>query len=140
MRLALLSLLGFVILTILLVAAIGSWRVFLVFSGKAKANDFKGGVAHGSERYWRLNRAHINAAENLPILATLVFLGVYQEIGTPWFDYIAFSILIFRLLQTYFLVFCFSNIIANVRFVSFSLQILGYGALVLMIAVNYLNY
>jgi hypothetical protein len=32
-----------------------------------KANEFPSGVPHGGDFYWRLNRAHLNCLENLPI-------------------------------------------------------------------------
>jgi len=56
----------------LLVTAIACARTFQVLTGKKRANEFPGGVQHGGDMYWRLNRAQVNTVENLPIFATLV--------------------------------------------------------------------
>jgi uncharacterized MAPEG superfamily protein len=57
---------------LVLVLAIGAWRMGQVFAGQKKANEFPSGTQHGSDAYWRLNRAHMNTVENLPTFAALV--------------------------------------------------------------------
>jgi hypothetical protein len=47
--------------------AIAFARVGAVLTGVKKANEFPSGVPHGGDGYWRLNRAHMNCLENLPI-------------------------------------------------------------------------
>ena len=53
---------------IVLVTAIGAFRVLQVLTRKKAANEFPSGTPHGGDLYWRLNRAHMNTAENLPLL------------------------------------------------------------------------
>src|SRR4051812_29439413 len=83
--LPLLSLLGFAAWTMLLVLAILSWRGLMMMTGGKKFNSFPGGVEHGSPAYWRLNRAHANAVENLVLLAVLVLVGLHVHAGGPLF-------------------------------------------------------
>src|SRR5687767_12793388 len=60
-------LLGFVAWTMLIVGAIGVYRVGSIVFGRARGTDFPSGVPHGPDMYWRLNRAHANATENVPL-------------------------------------------------------------------------
>jgi hypothetical protein len=62
----LLCLVGYALWAILLVLYVGGQRAFQVVTGKKAPNAFPSGVQHGSDAYWRANRAHINATENLP--------------------------------------------------------------------------
>lgn len=57
-------------LTLAIVASRGAQ---MATEGKG-ITDFPGGVPHGGDRYWRLNRAHANAAENLGLVG-IVLLG-----------------------------------------------------------------
>jgi len=70
-------LLGFVAWTLLLVLCVVSWRTTLVLIGRKRANAFTGGVQHGSELYWRFNRAHLNAVENLPLITAVVAAATF---------------------------------------------------------------
>ena len=58
---------------ILLTGAVVSSRGAMMATEGRKVNDFPAGVPHGSDRYWRLNRAHANAAENLGLVAAVLF-------------------------------------------------------------------
>lgn len=51
-------LLGFVSWTLCLLLAKGVARVSRVMAGEARATDFPAAGPHGSDAYWRLNRAH----------------------------------------------------------------------------------
>ena len=44
-------------------------------SAGASPADFPASVPHGSDRYWRLNRAHLNCLEFLPMFAAVVLTG-----------------------------------------------------------------
>src|SRR5947208_16210155 len=68
-------LVGFAAWAMLLVIAITVARVSQVLRGQKRPNEFPSGVPHGGDRYWRLNRAHLNTVENLPIFAALVLTG-----------------------------------------------------------------
>ena len=54
--------------SVLLGASIISWRTWLVFTTRTKSNEFPSGSEHGSDLYWRLNRAQINSIENASTL------------------------------------------------------------------------
>lgn len=69
------ALIGFVFWTVFLVLAIGASRVKMVSSGEFAPNAFPSGQPHGGDGYWRLNRAHMNCLENLPLFAAVVLTG-----------------------------------------------------------------
>jgi hypothetical protein len=66
----------FVVLTLILLA-----RLMMMLREGKKMNEFPGGVQHGSARYWRLYRAHMNLIENLPIV--LPSLWLFYAFATP---------------------------------------------------------
>lgn len=69
------SLLGFVVWTLLLVFALITWRSVDALRGHRRLDEFPAGVPHGTDAYWRLNRAHLNCVENLPLFATVVLVA-----------------------------------------------------------------
>jgi uncharacterized MAPEG superfamily protein len=75
-------------------------RGLLVIRGEAKANSFTAGVPHGSESYWRINRAHLNTVENLPIFGAIVLAGWVVGMETLVFNRLAIAVLIARILQS----------------------------------------
>ena len=93
-------LLGFVAWTLMLLLAIGIWRSFEVLSGAKRAGDFPSGERHGSNAYWRLNRAHINCLENLPLFGAVVLIAAVTGIGTPGLDRLAEAYLAARVGQS----------------------------------------
>ena len=120
-------LLGFAGWTMLLVVSVGLWRVGLVFAGKAAANAFPSGTQHGSDPYWRLNRAHLNAAENLPLMASVVLVGTFAGVSTPLFALLAQVYLAARIVQS--LVHIASNavMVVNLRFTALIVQFVCFG-------------
>ena len=104
---------GFAAWAALLVTAIGVARVAQVVTGKKRANEFPGGVQHGGDAYWRLNRAHLNAVENLPIFAALVLTARLTHVGVllP-----AEIILVARLVQSLIHISSGRVLAVNVRF------------------------
>ena len=72
---ALVALLGYATWALLLALAVVSWRSADVLRGKAASNEFQPGIPHGPDLYWRLNRAHLNTLENLPIFGAVVLVG-----------------------------------------------------------------
>ncbi len=100
MNTALLCLLGFALWTILLVVMVISWRGVLVLKGDFEPHTFPSGSPHGSELYWRLNRAHINAAEGLPIFGVLVLAGVVTGVTDPMFATLCMVVLGARIVQS----------------------------------------
>ncbi len=123
-------LLGFAGWTMLLVVSVGLWRGGLVFAGKAAANTFPSGTQHGSDPYWRLNRAHLNAAENLPLMASVVLVGTFAGVSTPLFATLAQVYLAARIVQS--LVHIASNavMVVNLRFTALIVQFVCFGWMV----------
>lgn len=119
------ALLGFVFWTVLLlVVGIGTPRVTAVIKKQARANSFNPNVPHGSERYQRTMRAHMNCVENLPVFASLVLLGTLVVIPSSLFQLAAITVLPARVLQTVAHVASGRNRAVLVRFAFFSVQVL----------------
>ena len=68
---------------------LGVARVSKVVAGTAKPTDFTAGVPHGSDAYWRLNRAHLNCLENLPLFASVVLVATVASMRSPTLDTLA---------------------------------------------------
>lgn len=77
---AIIALLGFVSWTLVLGLWLVSIRSFKVLMGTNKSDEFPAGIKHGSEFYWRLNRAHLNCIENLPLFGVLVLVGAFTGV------------------------------------------------------------
>jgi uncharacterized MAPEG superfamily protein len=97
-----LALLGFAAWAIVLVLGVGLVRVTQVLLGRAPANGFPSGTPHGSDAYWRLNRAHINAVENLPIFASIVLGGAALGVSSERLCVLAEATLALRVAQSIF--------------------------------------
>jgi len=129
------ALLGFVTWTILLVVVtIGLPRVTAVLSKRAPANSFNPQVPHGTERYQRSMRAHLNCVENLPLFAALVLLG--SSVGVPGslFQLTAFAVLPARVLQSTVHIASGRNRAVLARFVFFTVQLCCFAAMVVLLA------
>lgn len=97
---ALFSLIGFASWGIILGISIVSWRTILGMKGAARLNEFPAGEKHGSDIYWRLNRAHLNTLENLPIMASVIFVAWAAGTITPIVESLAQWAFVARLLQS----------------------------------------
>ena len=118
------ALLGFATWTIaLVVGGIGVTRITQVMTKQAKANSFNPSVPHGSERYQRTMRAHVNCVENLPVFAALVLLGSLHGMTGAWFQVAAFTVLPARLLQSIVHIASGRNRAVLARFGFFSVQV-----------------
>jgi len=106
-----------------LVLSVGAVRVGQVVRGKAHAGSFTPGVPHGPERYWRLNRAHMNTTENLPIFATVVFAGWAAGAIDPAFNALAMTVVAARAVQSLIHISSGSVQAINMRFTAFAVQI-----------------
>ncbi|AOP36131.1 MAPEG family protein [Leptospira tipperaryensis] len=127
---AIIALIGFTAWTILLGIGVISIRTFKVLKGEKKSNEFPSGIQHGSNFYWRLNRAHVNCVENLPIFATLVLIGAFVGVLDSTFAMVSQIILGARLIQTAAHLSSGSDIAVNVRFTGFVVQ---YGSFICLI-------
>ena len=124
----------FAVWALVLVLSIGVWRLGQVLLGQRKANDFPSGTQHGGDAYWRLNRAHTNVVENLPIFGALVLAGVYLQIQETLFLLLPTVVLYARITQTVIHVSSGSEFAVTLRFLAYVVQVASMfliGALVL---------
>ena len=116
-------LLGFVAWTLLMLTGVAVARVSKVVAGEATAADFPAGVPHGSDAYWRLNRAHLNCVENLPLFAAVVLTATVAGIKVPLLDTLARAYLGARVGQSLTHIASGSVVAVNVRFGFFLVQL-----------------
>ncbi|MFN2426573.1 MAG: MAPEG family protein [Candidatus Binatia bacterium] len=117
------ALMGFVFWTVFIVLAIGLVRVAQVISGKTAVNGFPSGQPHGSDAYWRLNRAHMNCVENLPLFAAVVLAGHVSGVTTGTFATLAQAYIIARVAQSIIHIASGSAMAVNLRFACFVVQV-----------------
>jgi len=106
-----------------LVLSIGAVRVHQVVTGKAAITSFTPGTPHGPESYWRLNRAHMNVLENLPIFAAIVLAGVVSGAADATFNGLAVVVVCARAVQSLIHISSGSARAINLRFTAFAVQI-----------------
>ncbi len=120
----LLCLLGLVAWTLLLVAVgIEGVRISSVLTGTAPVTGFPADEPHGSPRYRRLLRAHINCIENLPLFATVVLTGAIVHAGSTRMDTLALTYLGARVFQSLVHIASGSAVAINLRFAGFVVQL-----------------
>lgn len=128
---------GFAAWTLLLVVVgIGVPRISAVLRREARPNAFNPAVPHGSERYQRCMRAHLNCVENLPIFATLVLLGTLLGLTDDLFQMMAMVVLPARVLQSAVHIASGRNLAVLARFSLFSVQLLCFGGMLLALAAH----
>jgi len=129
------SLLGFVVWTlIVLVLGIGLPRVHAVLTRRAPPKSFLADVPHGSERYRRTMRAHLNCVENLPLYAALVLMGGVIKLESSSFDLLAALVLPARVLQSVTHIASGSNRAVLVRFYFFCAQLVCFAGMAYLLA------
>lgn len=121
---------------LVLVGTVGVSRVSAVIRKKARANEFNPTVPHGSDRYQRCMRAHLNCVENLPVFAALVLLGSVLAIPSELFQLLAFAVLPARVLQTAAHVASGRNRAVLVRFSFFTVQLCCFGLMVCLLVAH----
>ncbi|PJZ46740.1 MAPEG family protein [Leptospira brenneri] len=120
------TLIGFTLWTLGLGVSLTSYRGVLVLLGKKKSNEFPAGIQHGSDFNWRLNRAHINSLENLPLFLTVVFLTANFGMIDEFVNQAGLLILGARVLQSFTHLTSTSVLAVNVRFTFYMIQIVTY--------------
>lgn len=125
-------LLGFVGWTIALLLSVGGARLAQILGGHARPSDFPSGVPHGGDRYWRLNRAHLNCVENLPLFAAIVLTGAVIGADAPVLDRLTTTYLLARVAQSCIHIASGSDLAVQLRFTCFLVQIVS---LIWMLAV-----
>ncbi|HWE06848.1 MAG TPA: MAPEG family protein [Rhizomicrobium sp.] len=109
---------------IALVLMVGADRVLMVIRGKAKADSFTPGVPHGGDSYWRINRAHVNTVENLPIFAAIVLAGWVVGMETATFNRLAIIVVVARIVQSAIHIASGSVVAITFRFTALAIQLI----------------
>jgi hypothetical protein len=106
-----------------LVLCVGGARVHQILTGQADITGFTPGVPHGPETYWRLNRAHMNTIENLPIFATVVLAGVAADATDATFNMLAIVVVCARAVQSMIHISSGAAGAIRLRFTAFAVQL-----------------
>lgn len=131
------ALLGFVAWTLLLVVVgIGAPRFSALLKKQARPNSFNPAVPHGSERYQRTLRAHMNCVENLPLFAALVILGGVLAIPGDLFQLVAFAVFPARVLQSVVHIASGRNRAVVVRFLFFAIQLICFALMLALLVAH----
>jgi uncharacterized MAPEG superfamily protein len=117
------ALIAYALWAVVLVIAVGLWRTVLIMRGKARANSFTSGTPHGSDAYWRINRAHLNTVENLPIFAAIVLSGWVVGQETANFNRLAAIVVAARIVQSLIHILSGSVTAVALRFLAFAVQL-----------------
>jgi uncharacterized MAPEG superfamily protein len=134
------ALLGFAAWTLgVLVFGIGLTRVTKVMRREAKPNEFNPMVVHGTERYQRCLRAHLNCVENLPLFATLVLLGSVLHVPGQLFQVATIVVLPARAVQSVVHMLSGRNRAVLLRFYAFTVQLVCFGIMMVQLALFALN-
>ena len=116
-------LLLFVGWTLLLVSLLGGQRIYWVLSGQKKPNRVSPEKPDGADLHWRICRAHLNALENLPMVATVIVVAHLVGVSSSSFDVAAEVLMVARVLQSIFHISSNRNLIINFRFTAFAIQL-----------------
>ncbi len=101
MTLPLLSLLGFAVWTLLVLAAtVGVHRWRLILTKRARINAFPADASNGPDWYQRATRAHLNCVENLPVYAAIVLVATFTGRHGWLLDALSIAVLGARVVQT----------------------------------------
>lgn len=118
-----LSVLLYVVWTIVLALSIILWRVLDVTRGRKAATDFPAGEKHGEGAYWRLNRAHANVLESLPVIIGLAVVATFNGLTEGMVATLAMVAFYARVGQSLVHVASGSALAVNARFGLFMVQL-----------------
>jgi uncharacterized MAPEG superfamily protein len=117
------ALIAYALWAVVLVVMLAVVRTTTVLGGRAKANSFTAGTPHGGDAYWRLNRAHLNTLENLPIFAAIVLSGWVVGMESATFNRLAVIVVAARVAQSLIHLISGSVTAVSFRFAAFAVQI-----------------
>lgn len=117
------ALTGFVFWTILLVFGLGFVRVTAVLRREKQPNEFPLGTQDNADLHWRLNRAHLNCVENLPLFAAVVLIGALVGTTSTTLDNLARVFMVARICQSLVHIASVSNAAVTVRFTFYVIQL-----------------
>jgi uncharacterized MAPEG superfamily protein len=115
-------LLGFAAWTLLLVCGVVTYRVFRVAGGQSPTVWTRGGPAPGPELVKRMEHAHLNCLENLPVFAAIVLGAVAMGKGAV-VDAYAPYVLLARIAQSLAHLVGVTPMLVNVRATFFAIQV-----------------
>jgi uncharacterized MAPEG superfamily protein len=113
-------LIGFVVWTIVLVAAL-SWARLRHLARGGSHRDF--GIPDDRKLIWRLFRAHLNALENLPLFASVILVATYRGIASLALDALSVVYLAARIGQSLVHIAPGAGIAWNQRFILLIVQL-----------------
>jgi len=130
------ALIFYALWTFALVLMVAADRVLQVLTGKANITTFTPGAPHGSDSYWRLNRAHANAAENLAIFGAVVLSGWAIGLETVMFNRLAVIVVCARVVQSFIHLLSGAAWAIYLRFTAFAVQVVCIVWMAVMILQN----
>lgn len=127
MTIALWSLLGFALWTLLLLfSTVGWYRWSRILTGREAISSFRADHVTGSPMYQRAMRAHVNCIENLPVFGAIVLVGHEAGVTSPAFASLSVAVLCARVVHSLVHVsFEQTNAVTGVRFALFFAQIVA---------------
>jgi uncharacterized MAPEG superfamily protein len=120
---SIIALIFYALWTIALVLMVGADRTLQVMKGQSRVTGFTPGTPHGTESYWRINRAHMNATENLAIFAAVVLSGWAIGMETVTFNRLAVVVVCARIIQSVIHILSGSAMAISLRFTAFAVQL-----------------
>ena len=129
-------LLGFAAWTaLLLIATVGVYRWSRILTRRAQIREFRSDQVEGEDWYKRGTRAHANCVENLPVFGAIVLALYVGNVTGPLVNGLAIAVLAARVVQSLVHT-CFvqTNAAVAVRFSFFSVQLVCFIALIVVIA------
>lgn len=122
-RSALLALVLFAVWPLLLALGLATWRGIMMLFAQQPITSFPSGTKHGSDAYWRYNRAHANVTENVGIVASILLVGALSGLDTWAFRTLPFVVVGGRVVQSLAHVSSGSSIATWIRFTAFATQV-----------------
>ena len=131
------TLLGFAAWTLaILMATVGVYRWANILMSKARIASFRSDQLEGEDWYRRGTRAHANCIENLPVFGAIVYVISAIGLQGPMVDTLCIAILAARICQsTIHVSHVQTDALVAVRFSFFSVQLVCFLALIVMVAV-----
>ena len=129
-------LLGFASWTVLLLTfTVGIYRWSRILTGRSGIAAFRSDQVEGEDWYRRATRAHANCIENLPVFGAIVLALQASMTGGVAVDGLSTAVLIARVVQSLVHIsHVQTNAFVAVRFSFFSVQLVSFLALIVLIA------
>lgn len=135
---SIIALIFYALWALALVLMIAADRLLLIAKGEMKNNAFASGIPHGTESYWRINRAHMNTVENLPIFAAIVLCGWVAGMESATFNLLATIVVVARIVQSIVHIVSGSQTATWARTLAFAVQVVCeiWMAVLILVAIN----